>query len=130
MRPTDNLLGKRFGKLTVTGFAGYFPSSFGSPLQAYWTCRCDCGKEMVRVKATSLVSQNTKSCGCLKRRRRVARRLYTKWSYEKRKGNLCDEWIRYEVFKAFMDKVGYTERMRVKLKDKNTVLSPENFFFD
>lgn len=130
MRPTDNLLGQRFGKLTVTGFAGYFSSSLGATLQAYWTCRCDCGKEMVRIRATNLTNGNTKSCGCLRRRRRVHRRLYGKWNYEKRKGNLCEEWLSYEIFKAFMEKVGYTDRMRVKLKNKNSVLSPSNFYFD
>ena len=130
MRPTDNLIGQRFGKLTVTGFAGYFAASMGAPLNAYWTCRCDCGKEMVRIKATSLTTGNTKSCGCLKRHRRVRNRLKNKWSYEMRKGNVCEEWLRYEVFKAFMERVGYTDRMRLKLINKKSMLSPGNFYFD
>ena len=130
MRQTNSLIGQRFGKLTVTGFAGYFASSPGAVLQAYWTCRCDCGKEMVRVKATSLTNKNTRSCGCLRRHRRVRNRLKNKWKYEVKKGNVCEEWLRYEVFKAFMERVGYTDRMKVKLLDKNATLSPANFYFD
>lgn len=130
MRPTDVLIGRRFGKLKVTGFSGYFSSSLGTGLQAYWTCRCDCGKEMVRVKATSLLNGNTKSCGCLRHYRKVDNRARNKWNYEMRKGNVCEEWLRYEVFKAFMSKVGHTDRMRIKLVDKKMPLSPGNFYFD
>lgn len=85
---------------------------------------------MVRIKASSLMKGNTKSCGCLKRRRKVRNRLKNKWRYEAKKGNVCAEWLRYEVFKEFMVRVGYTDRMRVKLKDKAVALSPDNFYFD
>ena len=129
MKPTYNLIGQRFGKLTVTGFAGYFSSSLGSPLQAYWTCRCDCGKEMLRIKAMSLTTGNTKSCGCLKRQKKSKLHLYQKWYYEKNRGTLCDEWLSYEIFKAFMEKVGYTTRMRVKKVERGGVLSPDNYYF-
>lgn len=128
MNRTDSLIGKRFGKLVVTGFAGYFPSSFGAPLEAYWTCECGCGKKMVRVRATSLTTRNTKSCGCLKNQKKSKMHLYWKWQYEKRRGTLCEEWLAFEVFKAFMQKVGYTERMRVKKVRRGGVLSPDNFY--
>lgn len=130
MLPTSNLLGQRFGKLTVTGFAGYFASSLGAQLHAYWTCRCDCGNEMIRIKATSLTGGRTKSCGCLKHQKKSKVHLYQKWYHERLRGTLCEEWIRYEIFKEFMEKVGYTNRMRVKKKVRGGVLSPDNFYFN
>lgn len=129
MRCRITPIGKRYGKLVVTGFAGYFSTSMGGPRDAVWTCKCDCGKEMVRVRAASLLTGNTRSCGCLKRSRRVPNRLRNKWNYEMRKGNLCAEWVMFESFKQFMLSVGYTDRMRVKLKDKSDKLSPCNFYF-
>lgn len=130
MLPTQDLRGRRFGKLVVTGFAGYFPSSIGAQLHAYWTCRCDCGAEMIRVKASSLMHGNTKSCGCLRHQKKNAKHLYQKWYYEKRRGTLCDAWLKYEIFEAFMDRAGYTQRMRVKKLDRGGVLSPSNFCFN
>lgn len=130
MRPTNNLIGQRFGKLRVTGFAGYFAPSMGAPLNAYWTCRCDCGKEMLRIKATSLTSGNTKSCGCIKGKKRSSNHLYQKWYYERLRGTLCEEWLSYEVFRTFMEKVGYTNRMRVKKVVRGGFLSPGNFYFE
>ena len=129
MRPTDNLIDQRFGKLVVTGFAGYFPASPGAPLLAYWTCKCDCGKEMIRVPAHTLKKMGKRSCGCLKEGKKSENHLYWKWYYEKRHGTLCEEWLRFEIFKAFMLKVGYTNKMRVKKCSNRSVLSPTNFYF-
>lgn len=52
-----DLVGKRFGRLTVLGRTPKRPG-------VWWRCRCLCGK-MVTVPATSLATGNTKSCGCL-----------------------------------------------------------------
>ena len=59
-RPSfDNLVGKKFGKLTVMRDAGR--NQKGSVL---WFCHCDCGKTAVTI--TSLLKSGaTKSCGCL-----------------------------------------------------------------
>ncbi len=51
-------IGRRFGRLTVTGYAG----KCGGMHQ--WKCVCDCGRETV-VGQTRLQSGKTKSCGCL-----------------------------------------------------------------
>lgn len=51
-------VGKRFGQLTVTAYAGKWGGTH------HWRCRCDCGKETV-VNQTLLQSGKTKSCGCL-----------------------------------------------------------------
>ena len=54
-----NLIGQKFGKLTVLYRAG--PSN---NREVIWHCKCDCGKE-IDVVAHSLTTGNTKSCGCL-----------------------------------------------------------------
>lgn len=51
-------MGKRFGRLTVTGYAGKENGIHR------WKCICDCGKETV-VGQSSLQRGRTKSCGCL-----------------------------------------------------------------
>lgn len=56
--PLKSYLGKRFGQLTVTEYAGKWGGMHR------WKCRCDCGRETV-VGQTLLQSRKTKSCGCL-----------------------------------------------------------------
>lgn len=60
----DNLLGQKFGKLTVTSKAPSERNNSGKS-QTYWICKCDCGKE-VKVKTYNIKVNKTKSCGCLK----------------------------------------------------------------
>lgn len=50
----DRLIGKRFGRLIVTGH---------SDRPYYYICKCDCGKEK-EVYQASLISGRTTSCGC------------------------------------------------------------------
>lgn len=52
--------GERFGRLTVIERA---PTLNG---RSRWTTRCDCGTDKV-IKTSSLVTGNTRSCGCLNR---------------------------------------------------------------
>lgn len=61
-----DMIGKRFGRLTVLSFAGH--NKYAKP-QPVWLCRCDCGNETV-VSGNALRSGNTKSCGCLQIERR------------------------------------------------------------
>lgn len=61
-RPTRDLKGMRFGKLTVLEFSGYKKGKYHS--KAYWKCRCDCGNEK-EIAAAQLLSGSTNSCGCL-----------------------------------------------------------------
>lgn len=53
-----NYIGKRFGRLTVTSYAGKRDGMHR------WKCVCDCGNETI-VGQTLLQSEKTKSCGCL-----------------------------------------------------------------
>lgn len=57
-----NLKGQKFHRLTVI-------RRTGSDIRgkALWLCRCDCGNEL-EILGASLISDNTKSCGCLKKR--------------------------------------------------------------
>lgn len=54
-----DLTGKKFGKLTAIKCIGK-----GTDRSYLWECKCDCGKT-INVLATSLLSGNTKSCGCI-----------------------------------------------------------------
>ena len=57
----DDLVGRRFGRLTVIERNGV-----NEHRRALWKCACSCGNE-ITVSTSSLKSGNTKSCGCLKR---------------------------------------------------------------
>lgn len=62
--PRIDLTGRRFGRLTVTGYLG--PADYGSRTTGLWDCECDCGGECA-AKAPLLVGGRTRSCGCLRR---------------------------------------------------------------
>ena len=53
-----DLTGRRFGRLTALA-----PARDARGHTA-WRCRCECGNEVV-VRAGSLRTGNTRSCGCL-----------------------------------------------------------------
>ena len=59
MPPRLDLVGQRFGRLTVRSHAG--TSAHGKSL---WLCDCNCGNEAT-TDARCLVSGKTTSCGCL-----------------------------------------------------------------
>lgn len=59
----QNLLGRRFGKLTVISSAGRLWKKY------YWNCICDCGIEK-KIRGTHLTHGKIISCGCSKRERR------------------------------------------------------------
>lgn len=56
-----DLTGNIIGKLTVINLANYKKDRCN-----YWNCLCECGT-ITTVKATSLITNKTKSCGCLKK---------------------------------------------------------------
>ena len=58
MREWPNLIGEKFGMLTVIGRA-----SSTSKGQRRWICRCDCGTEKI-VLGSNLKRGTTVSCGC------------------------------------------------------------------
>lgn len=54
-----DLMGRRYGKLTVTGATEQRKNGY-----TVWLCRCGCGNETI-VGQMPLQSGKTKSCGCL-----------------------------------------------------------------
>ena len=58
MPAKQNLIGKKFHRLTVIDFA---PSR---NKKTYWKCMCECGN-IIEARADQLKDGNTKSCGCL-----------------------------------------------------------------
>lgn len=57
-----DLIGKRFGKLIVTGDSGQRSGSG----EILWLCKCDCGGELLTVR-NRLISGYAASCGCVPR---------------------------------------------------------------
>lgn len=66
-KPRKDLIGMRFGKLTVVEFAGVCPRSLNlSTRRLMWKCLCDCGNTtLVRGSSLGRCTKPTKSCGCL-----------------------------------------------------------------
>ena len=60
--PHLNLIGQKYGRLTVLEYAGKTKSN-----STYrYLCICDCGNRLI-VPTSHLRNSNTKSCGCLKK---------------------------------------------------------------
>jgi len=53
-----DLTGKEYGKLTVL-----HKSKRKSRKNAFWTCKCDCGK-IISARSDNLRKVRKKSCGC------------------------------------------------------------------
>jgi hypothetical protein len=67
------MVGKRFGRLVITGFKPYtFPRGRTQPR---YICQCDCGNKTQAFRS-NLTSGNVSSCGCF--RSEEMRRLHTK----------------------------------------------------
>lgn len=60
---SEDLTGKKFDRLTVTGFTRNTIESTGT-CRLLWKCICVCGKNIL-VQGSDLLREHTKSCGCL-----------------------------------------------------------------
>ena len=58
------LVGQKFGRLTAIE-----PTDKRQGSNVVWKCKCDCGNTKF-ARAGSLTTGNTKSCGCLKAKRK------------------------------------------------------------
>jgi hypothetical protein len=110
-----NLKGKTFGRLTAKKC---LRRRDGKTSRVFWFCSCDCGNKVI-IRARSLISGNTKSCGCLKMDRlRIHGMTHTKeyrvwwgmlqrcynekntryYCYGGRGIKVCEEWRDFNVF--------------------------------
>lgn len=74
-----NLIGQKFGRLTVLGLneeESSKPRGKNGRKRTYWNCQCDCGNVIV-VRDDNLTNGNTKSCGCSRKEH-----LSKKWQDE------------------------------------------------
>lgn len=142
-----NMLGKKYGKLTVTG-TNYIESK-GVYTTHYVSILCDCGKSKI-VRYDSILSGDTNSCGCLQGRPVACgikfpvdssgdHPLNGVWSDMKRRCNnpkrkdyhlyggrgikVCDEWNikNYKGFINFLSdmEADYEEGLELERKDTN-----------
>ena len=125
---TRNLVGQKFGRLTVLEYAGtkqYGKKNFSS--NALWKCVCDCQldkpeeeREYCYLTTNELTSGNTQSCGCYGKERLIemlhARK--TPNEYKKRKGYYIGYTKKGEKF--------YVDEMDFELIKNNKWFLDEN----
>lgn len=58
-----NLVNKKFGRLLVISLSDPILLKCGKN-KTMWNCLCDCGKSVI-ISGCALITNNTKSCGCL-----------------------------------------------------------------
>lgn len=145
-----DLAGQKFGRLTVIQQAENSANRRG----ARWLCKCDCGNEVI-VRAYSLRSGETKSCGCLNSEShppthvthggtsggkwerlysihqgmlaRCERQNATSYPrYGARGITICKEWHDYSVFRDWAIHNGYNDSLSIDRIDNNAGYSPSN----
>ena len=136
-----DLTGQKFGRLTVIKYA------YTKKKAAYWLCKCDCGKEII-IMANSLLSNKTKSCGCLRKdllktHSLTKDRLYTTWNNIKQRCynnkcfnykyygllniTMCDEWKNdFMSFYNWAMNNGYKEDLSIDRINVNGNYEPIN----
>lgn len=141
-----NLVGQKFGKLTVLG-----EDVERNKGRVYWICKCDCGN-IARVTTANLRSGSVKSCGCLvketakkvnSKHNMRGTRLYSIWvdmrrrcrnknyhAYKNYGGRgifVCKEWD--EDFMPFYNwsiNNGYADNLSIDRINNNDGYYPEN----
>jgi hypothetical protein len=148
-KKVSNLVGQKFNKLTVVGYAG-----LGKHNKHYWICSCECGGS-VKLNTSRITGGYTKSCGCLRKESmkinradperhglhkhklyqiyysmlyRCSNQKVQRWKYYGGKGvSVCDDWR--DSFMSFYDWAmsnGYKDGLSIDRIDSNLNYDPAN----
>ena len=86
----DDIINKKFGKLTVISFDHKEPYSYSNGNKKgytyYYKCLCECGNECVR-RRDSLIYKHSESCGCL-----------IKENFKPRQSKLNEYCYKFDIF--------------------------------
>lgn len=115
----DDLVGKRFGKLTVIKKE---QESIGKPIK--WVCKCDCDN-IHKVSGSHLINEKIKSCGCIRYESKVDYEIFDSYVIGKTlNGNTFQVDVEdYQLIKEFnwlVDKEGYIVATR---NNKRVIMS-------
>src|SRR5260221_13991961 len=83
-RPIESITGKIFGKLLVIRYVGKINNKY------LWECKCEC-KNITIVTRRHLSEGNTKSCGCLRKDKKIGNNN-PNWRGGKSNQNYPPEW--------------------------------------
>lgn len=147
----ENLIGQKFGRLTVIGRDEdhIYPSG---KRRARWICQCSCkDHNIVSVLQTGLKNGHNNSCGCLRKENtskmfkktgNSETRLYYIWcsmkarcenpnniSYKNYGGRgikVCSEWHDYSNFEKWALTNNYQDGLSIERKNVNDNYCPEN----
>ena len=134
IRKKENIIGRKFGKLTVMG-------ECDKAHHCFIKCKCDCGKIII-VREDAVKSGNTNSCGCWKHKMSYTR-LYAIYNHMKtrcyNKNNerykhyggrgimICDEWLHdFMNFYNWAIKNGYKDNRSIDRIDVDGNYEPSN----
>lgn len=96
MSNLSNIIGKRYGRLIVTGFSHIKKCERSS--RSFWKCKCDCGNEVIK-SINVLTRGDSKSCGCItKLPVGVASRNRVLNAYKRHARKINKEWNIEEEF--------------------------------
>lgn len=83
---SKDIVGNKYGHLEVIARADDYTDKNGVPKAAQFKCKCDCGNIKV-IKAASLKSGHTQSCGCIRSKSMVGVNL------ENLEGKVFGRWL-------------------------------------
>ena len=130
-----NLLGRKFGRLTVVGFGGYTKPSQRRHRVVLWTCECECGS--VRdYRIGNLRSGRSTQCKECGRKRAIANLrkhgqsktpAYATWNQAKVAGTLCRMWMQFVAF--YRDMGDRPVGKYLRRKNTSRLHSPNNSYW-